>query len=163
MHEKTSKIPPMMKSNGKRWNETQQTARLADRLSEFKPVSSYPYNKWATHFVMCSWFMEALDGFRLRPPPAFFTRCATIAAELPFSLSRGFCQEGEREGRLHGGRIRALIRIEIQGTFCNGAPIPIHTGFLGPDIMSDLKTNLKSNFKQVFSITWDLKYHFYNK
>ena len=41
--------------------------------------------------------------------------------------------------------------------------IPIHTGFLGPDIMSDLKTNLKSNFKQVFSITWDLKYHFYYK
>ena len=67
--------------------------------------------------------MEALDGFRLRPPPAFFTRCATIAAAMPFSLSRGFCQEGKREGRLrlHGGRIRALIRIEIQGTFCNGA------------------------------------------
>ena len=38
---------------GRRWNEPQQTARQAERLSEVDPVSSYLYDKRATNFLPC--------------------------------------------------------------------------------------------------------------
>jgi len=47
---------------GRRWNEPQQTARQAERLSEVDPVSPYLYDKRATNFLLwCdSWQLSSI-------------------------------------------------------------------------------------------------------